>query len=80
MTQSERLIRYLSSGRSITPAAARTMFGMRRLSGRVNELRSEGYCIYTNRTAKGVAYRMGRPSRAIVSQAYKSAGSKPFIG
>jgi len=80
MTQTERLIRYLSSGRSITPAAARREFGMRRLSARVNELRNEGFCIYTNRTNRGVSYRMGRPSRAIVSQAYKAAGSKPFNG
>ena len=78
MTQSERLLRYLNTGRTITAATARREFGMRRLSARINELRSQGYCIYTNRTANGVNYRLGQPSRKIVAFAYQFAGTRLF--
>ena len=33
----------------------------------IDTLKSEGYCIYTNDTAKGVAYRLGTPSKEIIS-------------
>ena len=79
MSQNENLARYLSSGRSITPAQARKRFGVRNLRARVNDLRNEGFCIYTNRTNMGTAsYRLGRPSRAIVATAYRVAGSSLF--
>ena len=33
----------------------------------IDTLKSEGHCIYTNDTTKGVAYRLGTPSAAIIS-------------
>lgn len=78
MTQNERLVRFLSTGRSITAAQARSRFGIRNLRARVNDLRTEGYCVYTNRTTSGVSYRIGKPNRQIVSIAYSVAGSSVF--
>ena len=77
MTQNDRLVRYLSTGRSISAAQARTRFGIRNLRARVNDLRSEGFCVYTNR-GETTTYRMGRPTRAIVAVAYQTAGSRLF--
>jgi hypothetical protein len=78
MSQNDRLVRHFTAGRSITPAQARSRFGVRNLRARVNELRSEGYCVYTNRTKTGTSYRMGKPNREIVSIAYSVAGSAVF--
>lgn len=79
MNQNERLARYLSSGNTITSAQARKRFGIRNLRARVNDLRTEGFCIYTNRNNMGTAtYRLGRPSRQIVATAYRIAGSVIF--
>lgn len=78
MSQNDRLVQYLSSGRSITAAQARSRFGVRNLRARVNDLRSEGFCVYTNRTSTGTSYRIGSPSRAMVTAAYQTAGSSLF--
>jgi len=78
MTQNEKLVQYLSSGRTLTSAQARTRFGVRNLRARVNDLRNDGFCVYTNRTNVGTSYRMGTPSRAIVAAAYRQAGSTVF--
>lgn len=80
MSQNERLIQYLSTGRTITSTQARSRFGVRNLRARVNDLRNDGFCVYTNRTSTGFSYRMGTPSRAIVAAAYSTAGSSIFTG
>ena len=80
MSQNERLIQYLSTGRTITSAQARSRFGVRNLRARVNDLRNDGFCVYTNRTSTGTNYRMGTPSRAIVAAAYSTAGSSICTG
>ena len=79
MSQNDRLVRYLSTGRTISVAQARSRFGIRNLRARVNDLRSEGFCVYTNR-GETTTYRMGRPSRATVAAAYQTAGSRIFGG
>lgn len=79
MTQNERITQYLSTGRSITPAEARSRFGVRNLRARVNDLRTRGFCIYTSRNTKGnTSYRLGNPSREMVAAAYTLTGSALF--
>jgi len=77
MTQNDKVAQYLSSGRSLTSAQARRL-GVKNLRARINDLRTEGVCVYTNRTSKGSSYRIGTPNRAMVSIAYRIAGSRPF--
>ena len=50
------------------------------VSARISELRSQGHAIYTNvdKKTKNVAYRLGRPSRAMVAAAFASQGSAVF--
>ena len=33
----------------------------------VDTIKSEGFVVYTNKTSEGVAYRMGKPSAAIIA-------------
>lgn len=63
---------------TFTVAQAQRRFGISNVSARIEELRKEGHCIYTNskRTEDGRLvkfYRMGKPSKALV-QAALSAG------
>ncbi len=77
MSQNDRLVRYLSSGRTISVREARSRFGIRNLRARVNDLRNEGFCVYTNRGER-TTYRLGRPPRTMVAVAYQAAGSSIF--
>ncbi len=47
MSQSERILYFLSEGNTITPLEALKMFNCFRLASRIAELRSEGYDIVT---------------------------------
>jgi len=63
---------------TFTTEQARRRFGIQNVSARIDELRQEGYCIYTNykRNADGVkvaSYRLGKPTKALVRAAL-SAG------
>lgn len=78
MSQNERLVRYLVGGRSISASEARSRFGIRNLRARVNDLRTQGFCVYTNRDGSRTTYRMGTPSRAMVAVAYQVAGVRLF--
>ena len=81
MSQNERLFQYLSTGRTITVAQARSRFGVKNLRARINDLRTTGVCVYTNTTSTGTTqYRVGKPNRAMVAIAYRIAGSTPFGG
>lgn len=81
MTQNEKLFTYLSTGRTITVAQARSRFGVKNLRARINDLRTTGVCVYTNTGSTGTTqYRVGTPNRAMVAIAYRVAGSTPFGG
>ena len=49
------------------------------VAARISELRAQGYAIYSNEAKNGgTAYRLGRPSRAMVAVAFAAAGSTVF--
>lgn len=77
--QNEKILTFLRSGQTLTEAQAASMFGVKRVSARVAELRAAGYPVYSNVNKSGkTAYRLGRPSRAMIAAAYAAAGSKVF--
>jgi hypothetical protein len=53
MTQHEKIIKYLDSGKELTVAQARSRFGVTNLSARVHELRTNGHVIDTVTTKSG---------------------------
>lgn len=78
-TQNEKILSFLRSGQSLTETQASAMFGVKRVSARVAELRAAGYPVYSNVNKSGkTAYRLGRPSREMIAAAYAAAGSSVF--
>ena len=62
---------------TFTVKQAQRRFGIQNVTARIEELRKEGHCIYTNKKVvdgkKVKYYRLGTPSKALV-QAALSAG------
>ena len=77
-SQKARLAAYLEAGNTVTQGTARARFGISNLRAVISDLRTEGLCIYTNFSRKVAKYRLGAPNRAMVSIAYRVAGSRPF--
>ena len=80
-TLQTKVLNVLKTGKQFTPASIaaqlRTTEGS--VSARIAELRAEGFSIYSNTTKTGTqAYRLGRPSRAMVAAAYAAFGSQVF--
>ena len=77
----QRVLKVLKSERNFTPAqlAGLTNTTEDSIRGRISELRSEGYAVYSNITKNGkMAYRLGTPSRKMVAAAYATMGSDAF--
>jgi len=81
LSAKQKILNYLSKSEgynTLTTAQARARFGIKNVSARIDELRQEGHCIYTNtvRRSDGStvrAYRIGKPTKALVRAAL-SAG------
>jgi len=81
MSAKERMLSTLQKSEgynTFTVAQAKSRFGVKNVSARIDELRKEGYCIYTNtKTLKNGRkinfYRLGTPTKAMVKAAL-SAG------
>ena len=57
LTQNQRILDYLKSGKTLTPLVALKKFGCFRLSARIFNLREEGHAIITeNVTRKGKTF------------------------
>ena len=73
----QKILAYLSKKdgyNTLTVAQARAKFGIINVSARVDELRQEGHCIYTNTKtradgSKVKSYRLGKPTKAMVRAA-----------
>ncbi len=79
VNQNAKILSFLQSGQTITARQAESMFGVRRLSARISELREAGYPVYRNVAKSGkTAYRLGTPSRAMVAAAFATSGSNLF--
>jgi biotin operon repressor len=60
MSQKQRIVKRLETGRTITNRYAASRFGVASLSSRINELRKEGYPIDTIRNRRGTFYKFTR--------------------
>jgi len=78
-----RILNFLSKKEgynTLSVAQARARFGIQNVAARIDELRQEGHCIYTNtkRRADGSkvsVYRLGTPTKAMVRAAIKAGYS-----
>ena len=67
MSKKQKVLNLLSKGENVTWKTLRKRFDLTSPTKMIDTLKSEGHCIYTNNTPKGVAYRIGTPSASIIS-------------
>ena len=67
LSKKQKLLNQLSKGENVTWKTLRKRFDLVSPTKMIDTLKSEGHCIYTNSTAKGVAYRLGAPSKEIIA-------------
>jgi hypothetical protein len=64
---------------TFTVKSAQNRFGIKNVSARIEELRQEGHCIYTNtKKVNGKKinfYRLGTPTKALVKAALSTGAS-----
>jgi predicted ArsR family transcriptional regulator len=81
MSIQTKVLKTLQSGKQFTAGQMAGIFRTTEgtIAARVSELRAQGYSIYSNTAKNGkTAYRLGRPSKAMVAAAYAAAGSSVF--
>lgn len=77
MAAKDKILKFLSTGKTLTTAQARFQYGIKNVSARIHELRTEGHPIYTNnRTLKDgrktSEYRLGTPKKSRVARITKA--------
>ena len=67
LSKTQRVINAFERGDVITWTQLRNTFDLTSPQAMVDKLRSQGYMIYTNKSASGTSYRMGEPTQAIIN-------------
>lgn len=83
LSAKQRILNFLSKNdgyNTLSVAQARARFGVQNVSARIEELRQEGHCIYTNTKTRGdgskvAVYRIGTPTKAMVRTALRAGYS-----
>ena len=71
LSAKQRILNYLSKNEgynTLSVSQARARFGIQNVAARIDELRQEGHCIYTNTKVRGdgskvSVYRLGTPTK-----------------
>src|SRR5210317_1578934 len=75
ISKTQKVLNLLNSGAEVTWKSLRNKFDLRSPTSMIGKLRNQGVMIYTNRSSKGVSYRVGTPSKAVIA-----AGQKALFG
>ena len=67
LTKTEKIRNLFNKGSDVTWKTLRTRFDLKSPAAMVGKLRNEGLMIYENRSTKGVSYRVGTPSKAVIA-------------
>ena len=78
MSKKDKILSLLQRGQSVSWKALNTTYGLKSPRAMVDTLRAEGYMIYGNRVKGKKYYRIGAPTRAIVSAGIKALYGTPF--
>jgi predicted ArsR family transcriptional regulator len=86
MSAKQKILNYLSKEgpyNTLTVAQAKARFGISNVGARIEELRAEGHCIYTNKKKLDngrtiTYYRLGKPSKEMVAMAHAVLGAQAF--
>ena len=75
LSKTAKLRNLFAKGSDVSWKQMRNTYDLKSPAAMVGKLRNEGRMNYDNRTAKGVSYRVGTPSKAIIA-----AGSNAVFG
>jgi hypothetical protein len=86
MSAKQKILNYLSKDtgyNTLTSAQARARFGIVNVGARIEELRAEGHCIYTNKKTltdgrRITYYKLGKPTKAMIAMAHAVLGAEAF--
>lgn len=78
MSKRQKVLNLLSKGNEVSWKVLRTKFDLVSPRALIDTLRSEGNMIYINKTAKGTAYRMGNPTKAIIAAGIQKLYGTPY--
>ena len=67
LSKTEKVRNLFNRGADVSWKTLRNKFDLQSPASMVMKLRNEGLMIYENRTSKGVSYRVGTPSKAIIA-------------
>lgn len=82
MSKQNLLLKQLTAGKAFTAKQISASFGIAHPASTIRNLREQGYCVYSNPAVVNgtevVKYRIGKPTRVMVSLANRIAGSTVF--
>ena len=67
LTKTEKIRNLFSKGSDVSWKQLRNTYDLKSPAAMVGKLRNEGLMIYENRSTKGVSYRVGTPSKAVIA-------------
>ena len=67
LTKKTKVLNLLSKGKNVTWKTLRKRFDLASPTAMIHTLRKEGHAIYRNVTSDGVAFRLGSPSKSMIT-------------
>ena len=67
LSKTQKIKNLFNKGATVTWKQLRTVYDLKSPAAMVGKLRNEGMMIYENRSSKGVSYRVGTPSKAVIA-------------
>ena len=67
LSKTAKVRNLFAKGNDVTWKTLRNTFDLKSPAAMVGKLRNEGMMIYENRSSKGVSYRVGTPSKAVIA-------------
>ena len=76
LTKKQKVLNLLSTGKPVTWASLRKRFDLTSPRAMIDQLRTEGHMVYINTTPTGTSYRLGIPTKAIITAGLTSLYGK----
>jgi len=78
LSKKAKILNLLQRGQSVSWKALNTTYGLKSPRAMVDTLRAEGFMIYGSKSKGKHVYRLGTPTRAIISAGIKALYGTPF--
>ena len=78
MSKKDKILSLLKRGQSVSWKSLNTTYGLKSPRAMVDTLRAEGFMIYGSKSKGKHVYRMGTPTRAIISAGIQALYGTPF--